>query len=489
MKVRHSIFLLKNISIWDFLFIFVTLLFFIVAYILSIYAHETFRTYAKDMGLYNQYVYLFSHFKYPASTVYLNKENGLFFLSDHATFILPIECMFYWIMGKNALLYLQITYMMLGALGLYKLVALQFNKKYYAFFVSLLYYLHYSLYNALSFDFHVNILAASIIPWLLFFYFKSNNRKYYILTIIMLLVREDTALYLIMLSIFLFYSDHRKPKLIFFTACVSLVYFIGMYKIILPMFNVREDVVIANWRYSEIGNSVSEIILKFVNEPAWFLEKLLDTPEKRMKINYLLFSGAFLFPFLHWKYVLIILPTIAITCYSNDWIFWGNFGHYNIMFSVWMPYVIIAFITKFNNKLFQVIFGMFFLYQYVSLNVNNYLEPVTWTRITKIFYKEYYYERYNLKEIKEAISLIPENASVSASSCLVPHLAFREKIYYFPDVFNAEYIAFIESDCIKRYYYFPNPSSCYYEVEKYKNNKKYKVIYDKNSVCVLKRNY
>ena len=38
------------------------------------------------------------------------------------------------------------------------------------------------------------------------------------------------------------------------------------------------------------------------------------------------------------------------------------------------------------------------------------------------------------------MNLIPENANLSSLSVFAPHLSFRNNIYQYPDVHNAEYI-------------------------------------------------
>jgi hypothetical protein len=45
------------------------------------------------------------------------------------------------------------------------------------------------------------------------------------------------------------------------------------------------------------------------------------------------------------------------------------------------------------------------------------------------------------------LSAIPKNVSVSATNALVPHLAFRDYIYQYPDAENnVEYIALLENE-------------------------------------------
>ena len=254
-----------GMDVYDGLVMGLSILFSIVGYIISVYAHENFLTSAMDMGLYNQYVYLFSHWKYPASTVYIGFPEGVFFLGDHATFLLPIESQFYWILGKNVLLYLQILYMILGAIGLYKLIISEFEKKYLAMIGVILYYLHYSLYNALSFDFHEIVLPIALIPWLLYFMCQKKFKSYLIVLFVSLLAREDVAIYLLLLSVFILFSRYESKYQYFTITCLlSGSYFLLVYKFILPAYNVSTEASIANWPFSYIGNSLSKIFLSII---------------------------------------------------------------------------------------------------------------------------------------------------------------------------------------------------------------------------------
>ena len=64
----------------------------------------------------------------------------------------------------------------------------------------------------------------------------------------------------------------------------------------------------------------------------------------------------------------------------------------------------------------------------------------------RFYDKKHYQTEYNVAEINERLKVIPKNAAVSASNCLVPHLAFRDYIYQFPVTNNAEYIVLLKSE-------------------------------------------
>ena len=103
------------------------------------------------------------------------------------------------------------------------------------------------------------------------------------------------------------------------------------------------------------------------------------------------------------------------------------------------------------------------------------------------FFKEKHYQReFDVKEAYRALKLIPDNASVSAQSALVPHLAFRDTIYQYPNDFligkNCEYYAFLSSD-EPPFQIYPKVFQNMYD--SYSKDSSYKVIYFKNHMMIV----
>ncbi len=63
----------------------------------------------------------------------------------------------------------------------------------------------------------------------------------------------------------------------------------------------------------------------------------------------------------------------------------------------------------------------------------------------QFYNKDHYVTPYNVKKVQAVLKEIPKNAPVSATNGLVPHLAFRDYIYQFPVINNAEYIVILKS--------------------------------------------
>jgi len=477
----------KNLSFYDYLLIIVIFIFLIIAYIISIVKHNQFLSNAFDLGIYNQLVYKFSHFKYPASTLYFTlNDNKVFFLGDHVTLILPFESLFYWILGKNVLLYLQILYIVGGGIGIYKLINLR-KEKIVALLITILFFTNYSIYGALNFDYHTNILGTMIIPWIFYFYYTSNFLLFCTFTIIGMFTKEDISIYYFLIGIVILFKENFKlNKYISFISLVSIIYFLICVKIILPTFSPYADKQISNWKFiPDVGNSLEEIILNLISDPAKFINLMTNYPEKQLKINTFLYSGGIIFLF-EPILILPLVPLFLLTLLSSQWGMWGNFGHYNILFSVWIPIMFFYLTEKIKQRQLNILLILFFIYQNIRILNNFHLDATKWTRFPYIFNSEYYHQRFNLKEIKELINLIPDNASVSASNHLIPHLAFRDNIYFYPNNNNAEYIAIIQSDCIDRYYYYSSSHDCFKDIFNLLKNNKYELIYNKNHVLLFK---
>ena len=118
--------------------------------------------------------------------------------------------------------------------------------------------------------------------------------------------------------------------------------------------------------------------------------------------------------------------------------------------------------------------------QVINERVSKWYSPIN----SKFYDKSHYQSDLNVSEIHKALKIIPKNAIVSTVSVLAPHLAFRKKIYHFPNVKDANYIVLIT----KSNYTYPLIEK---EFSKIKNkiirNNKYAIVYYKYHLLILKK--
>ena len=107
------------------------------------------------------------------------------------------------------------------------------------------------------------------------------------------------------------------------------------------------------------------------------------------------------------------------------------------------------------------------------------------TRYNTGFFKtEHYKSGLNSKAIYEALELIPDEASVSASNAIVPHIANREKIYLYPVVNDAEYLAILTHG---RDLYPVDSLAFPHKMIELRSDTLNESIYDENDFLIVKR--
>lgn len=293
--ISNKTFAFPKLSWKKIIFIFLCLLYLVVASLQSLVPHYQFLTNNWDLGYMNQFMYKLSHFKNPTTTL-LHYEYPTFFLGDHVTLLMPLNSQFYWIFGSYTLLVLQIFYGLIGASGLYKVIRHKFESENFALIAVLLFFTHYSLYAALDFDAHDNVYGMMFLPWILYFYYKENFKAFIISLGIFLLAREDLSLTSMMLGIcFLIFEWREKLKYGATCFIISFLYFLLAFKFVIPHFSPMENGGYNAWKFGNIGNSMSDIINLAVYHPGKIISYLADVPEKQDKIKYFLYTGGILF--------------------------------------------------------------------------------------------------------------------------------------------------------------------------------------------------
>lgn len=79
----------------------------------------------------------------------------------------------------------------------------------------------------------------------------------------------------------------------------------------------------------------------------------------------------------------------------------------------------------------------------------------------KFYSNSHYLREINYKAYHKILSFyVPNDAAVSANTYLVPHSAFRKKIYQFPNIKDADYV--VVCDDFSNYYPFARMNDTYF---------------------------
>jgi len=142
---------------------------------ISLINHYYFRTFSLDLGLYNNAIYDYAHFRWNDYSLL----DHLFAnpLGDHFALLPILVSPLYWIFGSWTMLVVQIAGILFGGYGLYHFVAQRTESKWLPNLAMIHFFTLWGIYSALSFDFHDNVMAAMFVPWFLHYFDKQSWGK------------------------------------------------------------------------------------------------------------------------------------------------------------------------------------------------------------------------------------------------------------------------------------------------------------------------
>lgn len=395
----------------------------------TILNHRRLGTTAFDLGIYDQLMYTTMHGKIFWSTV-LFGPNGGNNLASHAEFAMVLFIPFYAIRpGAETMLIIQAVVLGFAAVPLY-LFASTFLARSVAAVIALAYLLFAPLHGPNFYDFHWLPLAIFFHFWL--YYAIARRKNWLIVTMLVILYafREDVAVGLALLGLFLLLTGLR-PRLGLVMAIVSVVWFVI----------VRFGIMFAagNWYFQNFYNELfaegvstyGSVVKTIVTNPTYFLSTLVREnklayvlhmmaplallPVRRAPFLLLAFAG-FFFTVMTTGYA----PTLAISFqYTTHWI----------------PYLFLAtvlalvVISRQPNGTYArraALLAMAVVTLSHSYNFGAILQREMFVGgFGKIEFKMTEAEKRRYQHLKELVAMIPRNASVAATEHENPHISAR----------------------------------------------------------------
>jgi uncharacterized membrane protein len=391
--------------------------------LLSLQRHNTFGTFAYDLGEFDQAVWLLSHGKYAFDTI-----RGLYIFGDHVCLTILALAPFYWFWSDaRVLLIAQTLFLALGALPLYWIA----KDKLKGSWIALLFPFLYLMYPALQWtnwdEYHPDTLAT---PMLLFAFYFLTRKKYIPFTLcaaIVLLTKEDFAFTVAALGIYAFLTYDRKWGAALVAG--SAAWFLVATRVILVHFNgvglLHVNV------YGALGSSWQEVAMAFLTKPG-LIFKSIATPGKLLYLTQLLAPVAFL-SLLAPSVLAICLPAVVINLLAGPYQSMLIY-HYTVLIT---PFVFVALVNAFakvepTSYAKYLAVGTLLV---VALVANAAWSPSPLSG--NVGFWGVYTPR--IATLEEAISHLPKDASVSATYAFVPHVDHRQYVYLWPNPFEKIY--------------------------------------------------
>jgi len=428
---------------------FLTVLYIVLFAWLSILRHEAFQSSAMDLGYTDQVVWNTLHGRFMRFSTYQDAPIDLpldqfrrtdTLLAYHVELILaPISLLYLIHDSPVTLLLLQAVGIGLGALPAFWLARDHLGSDFAGLVFALAYLLAPAVEGANLSDFHAVSLTASLLLFAFRFLQTRQYRPFFVSIVLAMSTKEDISLLVLMMGLYIFFwLGERKVGAL--TTLMSLGWFLVCTQVILPYHNGLPISPFLH-RLAIFGPTVKESLRNFLREPGLLL-RWLRQPEIVAYLGGLLASVGFMSLF---SPVILGLsaPVVAMNVFSTwSWTY-SEGAHYSASI---VPFIIVS-----------GIHGLGLLAQQISERWNV---PRQWAvnslAVLVFLISGYHHYQIGLSPLarsfhppritphhrlaEEFMALIPADAPLSAQSSLYPHLAHRERAYFFPALNDAEYI-------------------------------------------------
>ncbi|MFA6423020.1 MAG: DUF2079 domain-containing protein [Patescibacteria group bacterium] len=425
---------------------FVILLFAIFYSIMSISVHTHFQSHAMDFGLYVQAFYNYANFHLGPSTI----KGAYYLLGDHFILLFPFLSPIYRLFPfPQTVLIIQSIFVCAGSIPIYLLGRRILKNDFSALAISIAYLLFIGLQSALAFGIHGATFIPTFFAFAFLFLYERKFIWYWLFVFLALISKEDAPILILFLGIFsVIFTKEKKVGIT--TALLGLLWYLAVTKFVIPAFNQSGK--FDYFQYGVLGKTPSEAIKTIITNPFFVIENLFSYITRMDTILKYFVSFGFL-TLLAPEIVLFLGFPLLVEQLLNDSILrWGINFHYSIAIAPVLAIGAIIGILRLTNlsnfisSKYKINFGNNIAALFALIIVVSSISITVWQRspILTIFKKNTYIIPSWARDINEAISIIPKDASVSAQHSIVPHLANRAMIYQRPlentkDALTAEY--------------------------------------------------
>ena len=423
--------------------------------LISLVNHYLFKTYALDLGLYTHALYDYAHFR--AADCGMFKDASLNLLSDHFDLYLPLMSPLVFVFGTYTLLVVQIVAVLLGGWGVYKLIGSYTDDSRMPILAAAAFFFSFGIIHAIAFDYHSNVLTAMMLPWLLYFIKQRRFGLASLFVVLFVIGKENMSLWLFFIALGLMW-DYRKDKQALWHlvgyAVFSLAYFFIVNMIVMPKLGGNGG---GFARYAHLGDNYAEIASGLLAHPIEAFRNLFTntiglSQYDGIKEEFYLcaLASGMLLTVLKPNYLLMLVPLIAQKMLSIDPHFWGISFQYSVEF---MPVLVISsflVLIRLKRSGWRLALSLSLLLSTVLTTFYTVGVPKSVILVDQLcVYQGRHYEQqeFDVNYARELMAMIPEDATVSAATMFVPHLALRDGIQNYANAngtVDADYVLLTE---------------------------------------------
>jgi uncharacterized membrane protein len=389
---------------------------------LSVSIHQGYGTSAFDIGLYDQGLWLLSHFKAPFVTLM-----GRNLFGDHTSFTLLLLVPLYWIHpDPSTLLVVQALVLALAAVPVYVLALKRMNSVIIATVLAAALLLHPALAQSNMENYHPDSFLVLFVALAIYGALESKQRLFIVASVLAMLTKEDALLVVVPLG--LWYAWRRNRKVGFTIAGVSVAWTLFATNVIMraligvPTLN--------SWRIPFGG-------------PKGFVARTFTKPNQVAK--YLYHDNR---PWYMWQMlaptglVFLLQPEVAaigvLVLASNvvsNFLYQHLIGYHYVMpilpaLAMGTVFAVSKLRTQLLRYTATAVVGV------AAITTAYMWGPYTFSRQHIAHWSPSYSVVHDINAIRDQV---PPNAVLSSYHAYAPHLSHRARIYTWPTPFSAAY--------------------------------------------------
>jgi uncharacterized membrane protein len=446
--------------------------------IYTVTRNAAYLTHGEDLGIMDQVLWNTLHGNFLHQTICNNLtdtncisvQGFVRFAIHFEPLLIPLSLLYLVAPSPNTLLVLQVLVVASGAFPAFWLARLRLRNDFAAVAIAALYLLYPAQQNVIVDDFHAVAFTAAFLLFTLYFMYTRKTAWLFVFAILSMACKEEIPLVIIMFALWsmVFQRRWRSGAALLL---LSLIW-IGVYLYVTHIFSPVGQPLLAS-RYTYLGHGPFEIAKNILIHPRSIIKDHVLEPNHLYYLRTLLSPAGYLPILAPWVLVLAV-PSLALNLLSNYPNMYSGLFQYNaeivpvLIFSTIEAIVLIVWFMKWFFRQAQID---------PSKKTDASQEAMTpaqtararvidhWVHIVMlallVCYTLFMVGRADARTInipggtgfswpqvtphielaQNFINDIPQSASVSAQSDLIPHLSERTSIYLFPYADNyAQYI-------------------------------------------------
>lgn len=269
------------------------------------------------------------------------------------------------------------------------------------------------------YDFHENAFLLPLILWMFYCYETNRSKLMFVFALAVCTVKEDAGIYVLVFALYLLFAKGKKefkkslPLLLLSIAYIAFAFY----------YLSKHGLGLMSYRFDNImcGDSLLSIFKTALANPGYLVTQMFSEDK--------------------WAFTLfILLPLAGIPFFTKK--------YSNLILLI--PFVFINLLPDYeymHSIFFQYVFGPIAFLIYMSVVNLAAMKPQLRTQLLlislafscftfagQIYPRKHYLADYKadskvIQDINATLSLIPDDASVTATTFFVPKLANREEIY------------------------------------------------------------